>query len=104
MLGSAFPFGTFFINISGSFFLGWFMTALGNRLPGSGPVWITANDLRLMIAVGFTGSYTTFSTFEYETHKLLTDGDWLAGAAYVALSVFVGLAAVRLGVILAGGR
>jgi len=104
LLGSAFPFGTFFINISGSLFLGWFMTALANRLPGSGPVWITANDLRLLIAVGFTGSYTTFSTFEFETYKLLDGGDWWTGAAYVALSVFVGLLAVRLGVVLAGGR
>jgi CrcB protein len=104
MLGSAFPFGTFFINISGSLFLGWFMTILGDRLLVSERVWITADDLRLMMAVGFTGAYTTFSTFEYETHKLLGDGDWLTGAAYVALSVFLGLLAVRLGVLLAGGR
>jgi fluoride exporter len=103
-LGSAFPVGTFVINITGSLFLGWFMTWIGQRGFGSQAAWISADDLRLMVAVGFTGAYTTFSTFEYETHQLLGDGDWLTGAAYVALSVFLGLLAVRLGVILAGGR
>ena len=63
--------------------------------------WVRPDDLRLLVAVGFTGAYTTFSTFEYEAHGLLGDGDGLAGAAYVALSVFVGLVAVRGGVLLA---
>ncbi len=101
-LGTAFPWGTFFINLSGSLFLGWFMTVLGERLPES--AWVRGDDLRLLVAVGFTGAYTTFSTFEYESHQMLGDGDGLAGAAYVALSVFVGLLAVRLGVVIARGR
>jgi CrcB protein len=98
----AFPWGTFAINVSGSLFLGWFTTVLDERLVLSATSWIRADDLRLLVAVGFTGAYTTFSTFEYETHRLLGDGDGLAGASYVALSVFIGLVAVRCGVRLAG--
>jgi CrcB protein len=101
LIGSAFPWGTLFINISGSLFLGWFTTVLAERLVLSDTSWLRPDDLQLLVAVGFTGAYTTFSTFEYETHRLLGDGDGLAGAAYVALSVFIGLVAVRLGVLLA---
>jgi fluoride exporter len=99
--GGAFPWGTLFINISGSLFLGWFATVLSERWVPSPAAWLKADDLRLMIAVGFTGAYTTFSTFEFETHSLFKDGETLAGSAYVALSVFVGLLAVRAGVMLA---
>lgn len=99
-LGTAFPWGTLVINISGSLFLGWFTTLLTDRLlQGTG--WLDADALRLMIAVGFTGAYTTFSTFEYETHGLFRDGRSLAATAYLAASVFLGLTAVRLGVVLA---
>jgi CrcB protein len=99
--GASFPWGTLFINVTGSMFLGWFLTVVDERLVLSGSRWLRADDLKLMVAVGFTGAYTTFSTFEFETHKLLGDGDGLAGAAYVAVSVFVGLMAVRCGVLLA---
>jgi CrcB protein len=54
-----------------------------------------------MVAVGFTGAYTTFSTFEYETEGLLRDGDGLKGMTYLFASVFVGLLAVRAGILLA---
>ncbi len=100
-LGAAFPWGTFTVNISGSLFLGWFLTILAERMAAVKSLWFSPDDLRLMVAVGFTGAYTTFSTFEYESHRLLGDGDGLAGAAYVALSVFLGLIAVRAGVVLA---
>lgn len=99
-LGTAFPWGTLGINISGSLFLGWFTTLLSDRLL-QGVGWLDADSLRLMVAVGFTGAYTTFSTFEYETHGLFRDGREFAGVAYLAASVFLGLAAVRLGVNLA---
>ena len=101
LMGTALPWGTFFINVTGCLFLGWFITLLDERLVLSERSWLRADDLRVMVAVGFTGSYTTFSTFEFETHRLLGDGDSLAGAAYVAFSVFLGLLAVRLGVALA---
>jgi CrcB protein len=102
--GTAFPWGTFIINISGSLFLGWFTTVLADRLVGSGWAWLKADDLRLMVAVGFTGAYTTFSTFEYESHTLLREGDGLKGMTYIFASVFLGLVAVRLGVLLARWR
>jgi CrcB protein len=102
--GTAFPWGTFFINISGSLFLGWFSAALAGRLILSDNSWLRPDDLRLMIAVGFTGAYTTFSTFEYEAHGLLRDGDGLAGTIYIFGSVLLGLLAVRLGTNLAAWR
>jgi CrcB protein len=101
LLGTAFPWGTLFINLSGSLFLGWFLTALADRLPTGGDGWVRPDDLRLLVAVGFTGAYTTFSTFEYESHGLLRDGDGLAGLTYLFCSVFFGLLAVRLGMMLA---
>jgi CrcB protein len=102
LLGSALPWGTFFINISGSLFLGWFSSVISERLGGPNVTWIRPDDLRLLVAVGFTGSYTTFSTFEYETHHMLKDGDSLLAILYIGASVFLGLLAVRLGAQLAG--
>jgi CrcB protein len=98
LLGSALPYGTFVINITGSLFLGWFLTRIAERPPSGLLWWPNADQLRLLVAVGFTGAYTTFSTFEWETHGLLQDGESLAGTAYVIASVVTGLLAVRLGV------
>jgi fluoride exporter len=99
--GTRFPWGTFLINISGSLFLGWFTTLLADRLVASESSWLRSDDLRLMIAVGFTGAFTTFSTFEYEAHGLLRDGDSLAAVVYLMASVVLGLAAVQAGILLA---
>ena len=96
LFGTAFPVGTFIINISGSLFLGWFLTAIGGR--------ITISDTtRLAIATGFVGAYTTFSTYMYESSRLLEDGSGLKGITNLLGSLFIGLLAVRLGVYLAGG-
>jgi CrcB protein len=100
LFGTAFPWGTFVINISGSLFLGWFATVLSERLVAQEGGWLRADDLRLLVAVGFTGAYTTFSTFEYEAHGLFRDGDSLLGTVYVAASVLLGLIAVRVGIAL----
>lgn len=101
LLGTALPYGTFFINVSGSLFLGWFSTLVADRLVLSQHPWLRPDDLRLMVAVGFTGAYTTFSTFEWEASNLYRDGQQLAATGYLVVSVLVGLLAVRLGVVLA---
>jgi CrcB protein len=101
--GTAFPYGTLFINLTGSLFLGWVLAVLPRPLTVPDDWWVRPDDLRVLVGVGFTGAYTTFSTFEIETYTLLRDDRWFAGSAYVALSVFLGLLAVRLGVWL-GGR
>jgi fluoride exporter len=103
-LGTAFPWGTLFINISGSLFLGWFMTLLTDRLAPGQVGWIRADDLRLLVAVGFTGAYTTFSTLEYETSALLGENENLKAFGYMLLSVVLGLVAVRSGIALARWR
>jgi CrcB protein len=104
LLGTAFPYGTFIINISGSLFLGWFLTIIGERLALGEGAWLQADDLKLMIAVGFTGAYTTFSTFEFEIYGKLADGKGVVGAIYLLGSVFLGLVAVYVGVALARWR
>lgn len=100
-LGSAFPWGTFFINVSGCLFLGWFTALLDERMSAEVlSSFIRPDNLRVMIAVGFTGAYTTFSTFEYEANARIQQGGTM-GYIYVATSVVLGLFAVRLGVALA---
>jgi CrcB protein len=93
-LGSAFPYGTLFINATGSFVIGVVLTLATERV--GAPWWV-----RPGIAIGFLGSYTTFSTFSYETLSLVESGSWLAAAANVAGSVAACLVGVALGVILA---
>jgi fluoride exporter len=91
-----FPVGTFTINVAGSFLLGLLGAFVSARVPPP-----TGDHVRLALGVGFLGAYTTFSTFEYETHALLEDGSWLTGFLNVFFSLFVGLVAVRLGILAA---
>jgi CrcB protein len=88
------PVGTFLINVSGSFVLGLFSTLATERL-AIDPAW------RLLVATGFVGAYTTFSTFEYETHRLVEVGAAAWAAVNVVASFLVGFLAVRVGVFLA---
>lgn len=88
--GRTFPLGTFFINVSGSFFIGFLMALFTERLMFN-PQW------RMFFVIGFLGAYTTFSTFEYETGALLRDGEWLIASLNVALSVIIGFAALKFG-------
>jgi CrcB protein len=98
-LGTAWPWGTFFINVTGSMFLGWFLTRLDLRSNGAGGM--TTEQLRLMIAVGFTGGYTTFSSYEWESLGLLRADRFLAASAYIIGSMALGLLGVYLGSALA---
>lgn len=93
-LGTAFPIGTFIINITGSFILGWFLTVIGNRVPVS-------DTTRLAVAVGFLGAYTTFSTFMYESNALIEGAAGIKALANLVGSIVLGLIAVRLGMALA---
>lgn len=88
-----FPFGTFIINITGCFILGWFLTWAQPRLSIPDPI-------RIGFAVGFVGAYTTFSTYMFESDKMLSDGAPLRGMLYILGSVMLGILAVRLGIIL----
>jgi fluoride exporter len=90
---SAFPIGTMLINLSGSLFLGWFLTYVSNRIGVS-------ETLKLAIAVGFVGAYTTFSTYMYESDRMLQEGAGLRAMLYLIGSLVLGLLAVRMGVIL----
>ena len=93
-LGGRFPWGTIFINVTGSFLIGFLMTLLTERL-NPHPYW------RLLLVVGFLGGYTTFSSFEWETFSLLRDGARWLGLLNAAGTVIFGYAAVWLGAIVA---
>jgi CrcB protein len=96
-LGGRFPYGTVFINITGSFLIGFAMTFLTERSYLS-PNW------RFLIVVGFLGGYTTFSSFEWETLNLMKDGSRWLGFLNGFGSLVVGYAAVWLGAIVAGRK
>ena len=83
-MGSTFPYGTLLINLTGCFFLGLIGQILLNRV-------IVPPEWRMAIAVGFFGGYTTFSSFGWETAKMMEDGEWVRASAYVAASVVAGL-------------
>ena len=91
-MGTKFPYGTFVINISGSFVIGLIITLLAERTHWN-PNW------RYLIPIGFVGAYTTFSTFEYETFRNIQDGQLLVAFLNVGLSVVAGFLAVWMGVI-----
>jgi fluoride exporter len=83
-MGGAFPYGTLLINLTGCFFLGLIGQFTLNRM-------VISPDWRMAIAVGFFGGYTTFSSFGWETAKMLEHGEWLRAATYVGTSVIFGL-------------
>jgi CrcB protein len=93
----SFPWGTFWVNISGSLALGFVVALVLRRFPGT-------RYLRPFVATGFLGSYTTYSTFAVETDLLLRNGRIGVALAYVAGSLVAGLAAAWAGGRLGGGR
>ena len=92
-MGARFPYGTFVINISGSFLIGLVVTLLAE-----GAHW--SPNLLYLIPIGFIGAYTTFSTFELEAFRSARDGDLLLALLNVILSVAVGFIAVWFGVVI----
>lgn len=88
--GAGFPVGTLLANLSGAFLMGFFATLTLDRL-------VTAPDLRLLIAVGFLGSYTTFSTYALDTSNLLRSDQSGLALLYGLGSAGLGLLCLELG-------
>ena len=89
-----FPLGTLVINVTGSFFLGWFMTFMAGKDP-------KYDHLKLAIGTGFVGAYTTFSTYMYETNDRFQQGAHYQAWANLIGSIVLGMIAVYLGTRLA---
>ena len=93
---TGFPYGTLLINITGSLVLGFFLIYSAERVLLD-PRW------RLLIAVGFCGSYTTFSSYAFESFALMEQGQWLMMGANILASNVLCLVAVLAGAALARG-
>lgn len=90
-MGARFPYGTLAINVSGSFVIGLVMTLLSERTHLSRN-WV------YLVPIGFIGAYTTFSTFELETFRLIQDGQAISALSNIVLSVVIGFLMVWAGV------
>lgn len=91
---SSFPYGTFMVNVLGSFIIG-IVYALSER--GS----LLTPETRLFLTVGFCGGFTTFSTFAFDNYNMLSENLWQFLLLNVGGSIFAGLLAVYLGIVLA---
>jgi len=89
----AFPFGTFSVNITGCFLIG-LIYGFSERSS------LLTSEWKMFLAVGFCGGFTTFSTFANENLALLRDGDFFHFLLYTGLSVFLGITATFLGVVI----
>jgi CrcB protein len=96
-IGETFPWGTLVVNVTGSFVIGFFAT-----LTGPDGRFLVGATARQFVMIGVCGGYTTFSSFSLQTLTLAQDGEWLAVAGNVVLSVVLCLAAVWLGHVAAG--
>jgi CrcB protein len=92
--GSGFPYGTMLVNLTGSFLLGLLVSLTLEH-------FIIDPRLRILLTIGFLGSYTTFSTYAYESVTLISQGQWglgifnlfgstLLGALFAALGIWLG--------------
>jgi len=93
-VGMRFPYGTLVVNLTACVVIGFALTYMGNRLEIN-PAW------RFLVAVGFIGAYSTFSTFEWETLSTLRAGAFSLAALYAGGSVVLGLVATWSGMALA---
>jgi len=87
---SAFPWGTFIVNITGCLLIG-ILYGIFSRSGYLSPEW------RLFLTVGFCGGFTTFSTFANENFLLMKEGDFYYFLFYTSLSIILGIAAVYIG-------
>jgi CrcB protein len=92
--GSNFPYGTMVINVTGCLAIGFLSTLAEGKL-------LFSPNIRIFLFIGFLGSYTTFSTYMFESYKLLQDGEMLWAMANIILSVILGFVGLWLGVLLA---
>lgn len=90
LVGAGFPFGTFTVNILGSMAMGFLIVAFAHKLD-------VTPGLRSFLAVGFLGSFTTFSTYSMETVLLIERGDWQGAVLYAGGSLVVGVLALFAG-------
>ena len=89
-MGIAFPFGTLMVNVIGSFLIGFLLTWLDSRLTA----W---QGWKPLLAIGFMGGFTTFSSFSWETLQLFRNGEWLYALVNVGGSVLLCLIGVAAG-------
>jgi CrcB protein len=85
----SFPWGTLTVNVVGSFFLGFVLVLLDTMLDST--------PVRALVAVGFLGAFTTFSTFSYEALALIQDGEWSRALGYSGGSLVLGVVGVLVG-------
>jgi CrcB protein len=96
LLGETFPWGTLFVNVLGSFIIGFFAT-----LTGPDGRMFAGTTTRQFVMTGILGGFTTFSSFSLQTLNLANDGEWLQAGGNVVGSVVLCLVAVWLGHLLA---
>ncbi|WP_062222575.1 fluoride efflux transporter CrcB [Aureimonas sp. D3] len=94
-LGTAFPFGTLFVNVTGSFVMGLLVEFLARRYGGADA------NLRLLLATGVLGGYTTFSSFSLDFATLAERGELGTAFVYLAVTILAGLGALFAGLALA---
>ena len=93
--GTSFPYGTLFVNFTGCLGMGFFVTLALEQIT------VVSPEIRSLVAVGFLGSYTTFSSYELDTLALLRDRHTAVAILYWVSTAVVGLFSAQLGVILA---
>ena len=93
LFGQAFPYGTLFVNATGSLFMGFLYMLLTSRMEVTTP-W------RAFFLVGLLGAFTTFSTFSMDTLQLLEKGLWLRAVLNVMSNVVICITAAWAGVLI----